>query len=462
MAEPAAQKLSVVKKLGYGFGDFGGAMVSMVKGLFLLNFLINIAGLSPAMAGAVLLISKLWDAVNDPLIGWLSDRTRSQWGRRRPWLLIGSIPFAIAYFMQFLVPDLSGIWLFLYYVFVAILLDIGFTAVNLPYAALTAELSEDHHERTELNMYRFSFSVLGGLIAAVMYNILVNQVFAANKIQGNMVQGGIIALLIILSSVVVFAVTSERAVDDTKADKPLPFFEGIKVALSSKPFLYVLTIYLFAWLAVQFVQSLLLFFFRDWIGGNAGGQFTLLIFGLQLSIFIFIVFWGFMSRRIGRKRVYFIGIPFWIVVQIALFFVQPGQTTLVLVLAILAGIGVSLAFLIPWSLLPDVIDDDELKTGQRREGVFYGFFVFLQKLGIAIGLFVQGQVLEWAGYLPAVDGIVPTQPDSALFAVRVLTSVVPIVFLLLSLIAVAKNPITEAKLKEIQASLAQRRAAKKN
>ncbi len=457
MTKPVVN-LNFGKKLAYGFGDFGVAMVAMIKGLFLLNFLINIAGLSPVRAGSVLLISKLWDAVNDPLIGWLSDRTNSKWGRRRPWLLIGSIPFAIAYFLQFFVPDLSGISLFVYYVLIAILLDVGFTAVNLPYSALTAELSEDSDERTDLNMYRFSFSVLGGLIAAVVYNVLVNQVFEANKIQGNMVQGVIIGVLIILSNVVVFAATSERAVDDSKQEKPLPFFEGIKIALSSKPFLYVLMIYMFAWLAVQFVQSLLLFFYRDWIGGNPGEPFTLLIMGLQLSIFVFIVFWGVMSRRIGRKRVYFIGVPFWIAVQIVLFFVQPGQTTLVLVLAILAGIGVSLAFLIPWSLLPDVVDDDELKTGQRREGVFYGFFVFFQKLGIAIGLFVQGQVLEWAGYLQAVDGVVPAQPDSALFAVRILTSVVPIIFLVLSLIAVARNPITDKRLNEIQEKLAQKRA----
>lgn len=456
---PAAKRpLSIGTKLAYGTGDLGPAMVSMIKGFFLLNFLINIAGLSPGRAGAILLIGKIWDAVNDPLVGTLTDRTRTRWGRRRPWLLFGAFPFALAFILHFIVPDLSEPAKFLYYVVVGILLDAGFTAVNVPYAALTPELSDSNQDRTDLNMYRFSFSVLGGLVAALMYNILVNQVYSDAPRTGNLIQGIIVAIVIIASNIIVFANTNERDFDDDDQEQ-IPFFEGLRIALSSKPFLYVSTIYLLTWLAIQFVQSLILFYFRDWIGGDPGGQFTILLFGLQFSIFIFILFWGFVSRRLGRKKVFYIGIPFWIVVQFALFFVQPGQIGLVTTLAILAGIGVSLGFLIPWSLLPDVVDHDELQTGRRREGIFYGFFVFLQKFGIAVGLFVQGQVLEWTGYVQATGGVIPQQPDSALFAVRFLASIVPIVFLVLSMVAVYKNPITREKLAEIQEELAKRRAA---
>lgn len=168
-SEEIKRPLSLSTKLAYGTGDLGPAMVSMIKGFFLLNFLINIAGLSPLSAGSVLLIGKIWDAVNDPIVGTLTDRTRTRWGRRRPWLLFGSVPFGLAFFLHFIVPSgLSSTGLFWYYVVVGILLDAGFTAVNVPYAALTPELSSDNQERTDLNMYRFSFSVLGGLVAALM------------------------------------------------------------------------------------------------------------------------------------------------------------------------------------------------------------------------------------------------------------------------------------------------------
>lgn len=432
-------------------------MVSIIKGFFLLNFLINIAGLSPGRAGLVLLVGKIWDAVNDPVVGTLTDRTRTPWGRRRPWLLFGAFPFALAFFLHFIVPDIGEAAKFFYYVVIGILLDAGFTAVNVPYAALTPELSENSQDRTELNMYRFSFSVLGGLAAALMYNIIVNQIYGNAPEIGNVIQGVIIGVIIILSNIIVFASTSERDFGQDEEDS-IPFLEGLKVTLQSRPFLHVSAIYLLTWLSVQFVQSLLLFFFRDWIGGDPGGQFTLALFGLQFSIFIFILVWGHLSRRLGRKNVFYLGVSAWIAVQIALFLVQPGQVTVVTILAFLAGIGVSIGFLIPWSLLPDVVDHDELHTGRRREGIFYGFFVFLQKFGIAVGLFVQGQVLEWTGYIQARGNVIPPQPDSALLALRILTTLVPILFLLASIVVVYYNPITQEKLAEIQAELARRRA----
>ncbi|MDJ0756971.1 MAG: glycoside-pentoside-hexuronide (GPH):cation symporter [Ardenticatenaceae bacterium] len=459
-AQIQKRTLSLSSKLAYGTGDLGPAMVSMIKGFFLLNFLINIAGLPPGRAGLVLLVSKIWDAVNDPLVGTLTDRTRTRWGRRRPWLLFGSIPFALAFVLHFIVPPLSPAGLFIYYVIVAMLLDAGFTAVNVPYAALTPELSQNEQDRTDLNMYRFSFSVLGGLVAAVMYNTIVNSVFAADPQLGNLIQGVIVAVVIVASNIIVFAYTSEKDFSEDEPDQ-IPYFQGLKIALSSVPFLYVTGIYMLTWVSIQFVQSLILFFFRDWVGGDPGTQFTLLLFGLQLSIFVFILMWGNLSASMGRRKIFLIGIPIWIVVQIGLWFVQPGQINLVILLSILAGIGVSLGFLIPWSLLPDVVDHDELRTGQRREGVFYGFFVFLQKFGIALGLFVQGQVLEWAGYVGAEGAdIFPQQPDSALLAMRFLMVWVPVILLIGSMWLVYKYPFTRKKLQEMQAELVRRREAR--
>jgi GPH family glycoside/pentoside/hexuronide:cation symporter len=149
---------------------------------------------------------------------------------------------------------------------------------------------------------------------------------------------------------------------------------------------------------------------------------------------------------------------FWILVAVILFFVQPGQFPLLLFLAIAAGAGVSIGYLIPWSMLPDVIELDELQTGQRREGIFYGFFVFLQKLGISLGLAISNYVLELAGYINQVPGSpLPEQPPAALLSLRAFVSLVPVVILLLSFIAVYYYPITREKHQEMLAELKRRK-----
>jgi GPH family glycoside/pentoside/hexuronide:cation symporter len=150
---------------------------------------------------------------------------------------------------------------------------------------------------------------------------------------------------------------------------------------------------------------------------------------------------------------------FWVIVSILLFFLQPGQIKLLFILAILAGGGVSIGYLIPWSMLPDVIEQDELETGVRREGLFYGFFVFLQKLGLSLGLAISNFVLEAAGYItPIPGGPPPAQPESVLFALRVFVSLLPAVVLLISFLAVHAYPIDRTRHAELRAQLEHRRA----
>jgi GPH family glycoside/pentoside/hexuronide:cation symporter len=169
--------------------------------------------------------------------------------------------------------------------------------------------------------------------------------------------------------------------------------------------------------------------------------------------------WNIVSRRIGKKAVYMIGMVFWIGVQSVLFFVQPDQTNLALLLAVLAGVGVATAYIVPWSMMPDVIEYDELETGQRREGIFYGLMVLLQKFGLAMGQFLIGVVLQWAGFVSGEGQSVTTQPDSALLALRAMIGPVPTVILILGMITTAFYPITKAKHAEILVQLEARRRA---
>jgi GPH family glycoside/pentoside/hexuronide:cation symporter len=460
MSKATSEKLTPLTKLAFGAGDLSPAIVAAINGFFLNAFLLDVAGLRPAAVGAIFLIVKIWDAVNDPLMGTLSDRTKSRWGRRRPWLLFAAVPFGVLFFLQWIVPPLGDAAKFWYYLTVAILLDTAYTAVNVPYAALTPELTHDYDERTSLSSYRMSFSVLGGVLAAFLHTLIVDA-FASSP-QGNriytgyMVSAAIWAVCIILPNLITFAFTRETHYKEDRPEGP-GFWAGIRTAFQNRAFVLVTVIYLLSWLSVQFVQNNLLLYVKYWAGAES--QFGTLVLAVQVSAFLFILLWTQVSRRLGKQRTYYIGMGFWIAVCAALFFLQPGQVTLLFVLAILAGGGVSISYLIPWSMLPDVIELDELRTGQRREGIFYGFFVFLQKLGLSLGIALSNFVLEATGYINHVPGQpVPVQPPGVLLALRLFVSAVPAVILLVSFAAVRAFPITRDSHAQVRAALAAQRA----
>jgi GPH family glycoside/pentoside/hexuronide:cation symporter len=449
-------KLSVATKLAYGAGDLGPAIIAGIHGFFLLNFLINVAGLRPGAAGTIFLISKIWDAVNDPVIGWLTDKTVSRWGRRRPWLLFGALPFGLAFLLHWVVPPLSADGKFWYYLVVAILLDTAITAVNVPYVALTPELTPDYDERTNLSSYRFSFSILGSVLALFFHTQIV-AAFPGDPFTGNLLSIGVWAAFSVAGFLWTFFGTREPEYavhPETINAPPEPgFVEGLRIAFSNRPFIIVTLVYLLSWLTIQFVVNNLFIYARDWVDiREADFGYVLLV--LQFSSFVWVLIWTRVSERIGKKNVYYLGAVFFVAVLFALYFVRPGQVALMFALAVIAGVGVSVCYLIPWSMLPDVIELDELETGHRREGVFYGFFVFLQKLGLSLGLFVSGWVLDLAGYIPAIPGQdVPPQPESVLFALRILVGPAGAAILLLSFIAVYFYPITKERHAEIRAQL---------
>ena len=450
---PAREKLTRLAKLAFGAGDLSPAIVAAINGFFLNAFLLDVAGLRPAMAGSIFLIVKAWDAINDPIVGVLTDRTKSRWGRRRPWLLFAAIPFGLFFFLQWLVPPLSDWGKFWYYLVVAILLDAAYTAVNVPYAALTPELTHDYDERTSLSSYRMSFSILGGVFAAFLHTVIVGKF--ANVYTGYMVSAAIWTFFIIVPNWITFAFTREVHFKEDRPKGP-GFFEGLRIAFSNRAFVLVTLIYLMSWLSIQFVQTNLILYVKYWMGAES--QFGTLVLAVQVSAFLFVLLWTRVSARIGKQTTYYIGMSFWIVVEIILFFVQPGQMRLLFVLAILAGGGVSIGYLIPWSMIPDVIEMDELETGQRREGVFYGFFVFLQKLGISLGLAISNFILEASGYVNQVPGgPIPSQPSAVLLALRAFVSLAPAVILLASFLAVRAYPISREKHAAMRAELARRK-----
>ncbi len=444
--------LTFLQKLAYGVGDLGPAMTANLVVFLLLPFLTDVAGINPGLAGQVLMIGKIWDAINDPIIGVLSDRTQSPWGRRHPWMIFAAIPFGISFLLFWLVPPWSEWGKFWYYVIVAIAFHLFYTMVNLPYAALTAELATDYHERTTLNSFRFTFSI-GGSILSLLLGLALS-LLIKDPIKQHLILGALVSVLSIIPLYLCVWGTRQPVARHEQHRRPapetaLPLLRQIQIALTNRPFLFVMGIYLCSWLAVQITATVLKYYVVSWIGLPSEG-FYFCALAVQGTAIMMLSVWSQVSHRLGKQAVYYLGSGFWLIAQGGLWILQPGQMGLMYSLAVIAGFGVSVAYLIPWSLLPDVVDFDELQTGQRREGVFYSFMLLLQKMGLAVGLALVGQILGWSGYQGAIaNEPVAVQSESALLAIRLCITLVPTLCLLGGVVLVYFYPITRAVHQEI-------------
>jgi GPH family glycoside/pentoside/hexuronide:cation symporter len=460
-----SKKLDFKTKLAYGAGDLGPAITGNIATFYMMFFFTNVAGIPAGLAGSILMIGKIWDGINDPMVGMLTDKTQSRrWGRRLPWLLYGAIPFAFFFFLQWIVPQFTAdkninIWcLFWYYVAIGIVSQAFFTVVNLPYTAMTPELSQDYDERTSLNSFRFTFSIGGSILSLILAKIIFSQI--TDQQQHYLVLAAVCSVIAILSLYwCVYGVRDRILAFEAKRmqlpkEAEIPFFEQLKIVFSNKPFLFVIAIYLFSWLGVQITASIIPYFVINCMGMEEGDVPTVMIAVQGTALFMLFI-WNYLSQKIGKNLVYFLGMSSWIIAAIGLFFLQPNQVGLMYVMAVMAGVGVSTAYLIPWSMIPDVIELDELQTGQRREGIFYGFMVLLQKFGLAFGLFLVGNTLQAYGFKETVAGqsSLPIQPESALLAIRIVVGPIPTVCLIVGLVLVYFYPITREMHAEIMLKL---------
>ncbi|MBT9310654.1 MFS transporter [Leptothoe kymatousa] len=441
--------LNLRTKVGYGVGEISKEIPGSILVFFLLFFFTDAVGLSPGLAGSVLLVGKVWDAVNDPLVGWLSDRTQSRWGRRFPWMLWGAIPLGISFWLLWLIPPLPSQWqLFAYYTFVLSLFYGALTVIAVPHSTLAAELTQTYDERTQLASFKSAFSIgssILGLVIAQIIFAMVTDVGQRYALLG--VVCGAITILAVYGCVWgtyhrFWQLQGKRG--SVALVGPQSMGQQIKELLKIRPFVYLMGIYFCSWVGLQATAAILPYFVTSWMG-LSDQHFTQMILAVQGTALFMMFFWSPIGQRVGKRAVYCWGIPLTMLALMGLFFLQPGQTGLMYGLGMLAGMGLSTAYLIPWSMLPDVIDLDELHTGQRREGLFCGLMVQLQKLGTAMAIFMVGKFLEGSGYVASVGESAVTQPDSALVAIRWILGPLPVVVLLAGIGCAAMYPITRQR-----------------
>lgn len=459
----ALPRLDARTKIGYGIGELSKEIPSSILVFFLLFFLTNVAGLSPGLAGTVLLIGKCWDAFNDPLIGWLSDRTQSRWGRRFPWILWGAIPLALSFWLLLQTPDFAAPWQrFCFYTGAMILLFTALTAIAIPHATLGAELTQTYNERTQLMAVKSAFGIGSSILGLVIAQVIFAMGFSPP--QRYAILGGIVGVIIVFSSYLCVWATYKRywqvqKIRSAARSVPnIPIFQQFRIALSNRPFVIVMGIYLCSWVGLQTTAGILQYYVVDY-AALSDQNFTEMILAIQGTALIMMIFWGQVSQKLGKRTTYCCGIPLTIIAQMGLFFLEPSQKFTLYGIGVTAGLGLSTAYLIPWAMLPDVMDLDELKTGYRREGIFCGIFVQLQKFGTALSIFMVGRVLDSAGYIShtSQQTLSPTQPESAIAAIRWLAGPVPAIALLIGIAIALTYPITPERHQSILRQLTTRR-----
>ncbi|MFQ5666261.1 MAG: MFS transporter [Candidatus Binatia bacterium] len=444
------ETLPAYVKAGFALGDHTVNIQLATVSLFFLFFLTDVVGLPPSQAGLVLLVGRAVDAITDPLMGRISDRTRWRLGRRRPYFLLGAPLFGLTFALLWSPSGLrSGAGVFFFYAVTYVLNTLASTVLAVPYMALLPELALGYHERTSMNTFRATGAVLAILAAAVGMPALV-QAFGGGA-PGYEAAGWVFGFWVALPWLVVYAVTWERP----GFRKPVSgsFLANARRLVQHRSYRILAALFLSSRISVDVSAAMLIFYFTYWVRRpqDFPAAFVLLLTGVVFSL----PFWLRLSRRVDKRSIFIAGALIWASMLVGVLLYRPEHSRVViLAICALSGVGYAVADLMPWSMLGDVIDQDELFSGERREGMYVGFFTFLRKLGGALGVALAGVALEGAGFVHGAAA----QTEAALWAMRSLASVAPIVFLLIASWIAWHYPLTRARHAEILAELAGKRA----
>jgi len=470
MTELPKKQLPYWLKFLYGSGDFGISSVGTMRGLFLAIYLTDVVGLEPRLASWGGLFGIIWDAVNDPLVGLLTDRMRSRWGRRRPFLFWFAIPFGLSFVILWSAPNWdSQVALLIYVTLSFMIADTLQTLISVPYLSLTPELTPDYDERTKLTSFRSFFQLAGTLLISVFAPNIVNGVVIAGGTpqQGYMLAGAIFGAIGAVPLILIALFIKENAPPEQV--EALPLMETMRVAWQNIPFRYAAGIFMLNWAAGDMIIAVFQHFLRYWVAqGNLIATVKFLgldiaivsaFFGIMMSVsIIFIPFWLWFARLRNKREAYMLGMALWVIVQLMFFTIQPGQVNYLLIVAALTGIGVSAAYVLPDSIFADIIEWDELRTRRRQEGIYFGMRAFIRKLSGALVIFLALQLLGWFGYQNPPEGVAQfTQPASALMMIRLLVSPFGAVMLSGTIVLAWFFPLSREKHQRIQRLLERRR-----
>jgi len=429
--------MGLLSKIGYSAGSVTAALPQYAIQTYIFYYYLSILHMNEFWLATALSIWAVWNAVNDPIFGYLSDRTHSRWGRRRPWIAAFAIPLAFSTFLVFGPPgnaySLGDFYLFVWLTLSIIFYDTCYTIVVLNWTALMPEMFATNRERSQVSVMRQTFSVFG-LIAGTALPIALSVTIGWAAVG---LAVGVMSTIFALVSLTGIREKKEFAVEHT-----LPPIAAMKHTFTNKSFV-IFVVYNFI---VQYVIAVAigaLPFFAQFILGDAG--LTIL---LSLALFLvalpFFLLWNRINVRIGPRTSAIISMLWVGVCLVPILFVT--NSTMAVVVIALAGAGVGGFMMMPDILISFTIDADELKTGVRREGAYFGFNAFVMRFAVVAQAWTYALILYASGF----DELLPIQTDGALFAIRLLMSIVPALAILLGAAVISRYPYHGKTLDDLQ------------
>jgi len=419
----SSHKIPQAIKIGWAIGELGVAFYIVVSMAFLMFFLTEALAISPAYAGLAIFVPRIWDAVTDPLMGIISDKTRSTMGRRRPYLLIGSILFGVSFWLTLSPPDnMSELGYVLYFSSMYILASTAFTLYDIPYSAMAAEMTVDYEERIRLISYKMMGARSGVIIGAFFSPIIYLSQDSLK--QGFALLGTIGGFFIFISGIIAFVSTKNARRSESKGDKlsfkNLQFFSEMRQLVNNSAFTRLFMVFFLQNTAIGTSAAMLIYFLIFPLGAPQETIGTLFLYA-TLTALISTPVWTYISYRLGKKATYRKSLILTALIFCGVFFLNSDYFFLIYGIFILQGFGDAGNQLMPNSMVPDTVEYDYALTGQRREGLIYGAWAFCRKLGMAFGALIASLMMSSFGFISSAS----TQTEMAQLAIRISYTILP-------------------------------------
>lgn len=446
--ENTGQKLSIKEKVGYGLGDFAANIVFQTVMIFLMFYYTDIFGIPVAAVGTLFFLSRIWDAINDPIMGAISDRTKSKHGRFRPWIKWTALPFGIMAVLMFTTPDFSVDGKIIYAYVTYILMMMIYTANNIPYGALSGVMTSNSIERTSLNSYRFVFGQSAALMVQGLTLPLIALLGAGSKQLGYQLTMGLFAIIAVVLFYITFYTTKERI--EPPKSQTTPLKDDLKDLLSNKPWLILFLLGLITFIFLSLRIAVGLYYFKYYVGDES--LFSMFAVVGTIGLIIGIPLSKPLTKKFGKRNTYIMSNTLSGLAVLALFLPSPDQWKIAYLISALVGFFNGPAVPILWAMYADTADYSEWKFGRRATGIVFSAATFGQKFGWGIGGALTGWMLAIFNYVPNIE-----QEPEAILGIKLMLSIIPGSLMILSVLLLFFYNLTESFMEKIQIELNQRR-----